>query len=193
MPLRRAPQARWRAAVCLHKCGIEATDAAEPGGEGDLGKRQIALVDQTLRRLTPMGRGDGAWPGTDMADEEPAKVAGADAEPVRQLRHRAAVEETLIDQPHAAYHRRLSPEPGRAARRRLGPAAQARSETGLLGLRRGAKEDDVLRPRRVHGTDRAAIDPGSANGGEENPVIAAIAGDPRMLADIPVKAGTVIV
>jgi hypothetical protein len=185
-----SPQAGRCTTVGLQKRDIETAHTAKSGSKGDLGEWQVGLIDQALGGLDAAGRGDSARAGADVTDEQPAKMAGPDAQPIGQPRYRTAVEESFLDEPHPANHCRLAAEPGRAAGCGLRPTAQAGPKSSLLGFRCGTKEPDVLGQRWAHRTDRPAIDLCGADAGEENAVIAAIARNARSLTDLPIEDGS---
>ena len=76
--------------------------------------------------------------------------------------------------------------PGQRLRRHLGPAAQAGAKTRALGLGRQREEAAVFPPGRAHGADRAAIDAGGGDAGEELPVKARV---PRLQGEVAAVVG----
>src|SRR3954469_19225648 len=71
-------------------------------------------------------------------------------------------------------------------RRQLGPAAQAGTEAGILGLRRMVEETAVLALGRFHAADRPAINAGGGHAGEEAAVKTRV---PRLQGEVAVVVG----
>ena len=66
-------------------------------------------------------------------------------------------------------------------------AAQAGAEPGLVRRGGGGEEDDVLRTRRAGGADRAAVDAGGFDAGEQAAVEAGVADGHRAVAGVVVE------
>ena len=110
----------------------------------------------------------------------------ADADLRRELVHAALVERALADQAQRARHGGGRALPGRAARRRLRPAAPAGPEAGLRGRGRRRVEAAVPQQRRARGADGPAVDAGAGDAGEEAPVEAGVAAAQGAVADVGV-------
>src|SRR3569623_476642 len=92
------------------------------------------------------------------------------------------VERTLVDQPECAHDDRRRAAPRGAARRRLGPAAQARAKARCLGRRGRGDVAHVRALRRARRADRPAVDAGRGHADEEPAVEPRVARQPRALA-----------
>ena len=146
-----APQRARRAAEQPLKRLVEAPDAAEAGGERDLGHRQARLVDELLGEQHAPRLRHRDRRGAEMLLEQAAQLPLADAQPRGQRvdARLVAVERAFRDQREAARHRVGGAAPGAEVRRRLGPAAQAGPEPRLLRRRRRREEPAILELRRA--------------------------------------------
>ena len=185
----RAPQCARRAAEQRLKRLVEAADAAEAGGEGDLGHRQLGLVDELLGQQHAAGLRDGDRRGAEMLLEQPPQMALADAEPLGESIERRLVERAELDQRQRARHGVGGAAPGAEIGRGLGPAAQAGAEAGFLCRGGGRKEGHILFARRARRADRPAIDAGRLHAGEEPAVEARIALRDGAIAGIVIEIG----
>ena len=122
-----------------------------------------------------------------MPAEQAAKLPLANLEPIGERRDIALVERPALDQFHSSRHGRFRAAPGIEIRRTLGPAAQARAKSGLLGRGGGWHEDAILELRRTGRTNRPAIDAGRFHAREKPPVVAGIAGLDRAVTNCRVK------
>ena len=79
---------------------VELAHTAEPGGEGDVGHRQIRRLDQDPRGLGTLRPGERQGPGAELVGQQPVEVTAAVAEMLGQPRHALTVDETVGDQAH---------------------------------------------------------------------------------------------
>ena len=136
-PIAPAPagaQLGGRGAEDLLAGPVELAQAAEPARPGDVGDREIGVVEEPPGEVRAVAASQTVGRGADVLGEQPPQVTGRDAEPPGEVVLGAAVERALADQVHrpahqlGAGHRR-----GGAAIR---PAAQACPEPGRLRRRR---------------------------------------------------------
>jgi hypothetical protein len=69
-----SPQCPRRLAKRLLAGAVELAKAAEAGGEGDLGDRQIGVVEQPARVVDPRRARKAVWRHAEVLDEEAAEV-----------------------------------------------------------------------------------------------------------------------
>ena len=153
---------------------VALADAAEAGGEGDVGHREVGRLDQQPGRLRPLGAGQGQRPRSHLGHQQPVELALAVAEAGRQPAHPVAVDGAVGDQPHGPGHHVGSGVPLGRAGAGVGPAAHAGPEPGLLGGGGTRVEADVGRLRGRGRAARAAVDPGGGDGGDEPAVEAGV-------------------
>ena len=165
-----------RAADVLLKGGIEAPQAAVAGGKGGLGDRHVCIHYQFFSKQQALVVGDGLGCGSDMLLKQSAQVPGTHAQSVGQIIHGMAVQNTLADQIHGPGHGGRCAVPGRRARSRLGPTAQAGAQTGGCG--RGGRRivDDIFWTGRRGRADGTAIDARALDTDEKEAVKAWIPG-----------------
>src|SRR2546425_11572563 len=94
-----------------------------------------------------------------------------------------AAQRAVADHPQRARPDSRRTEPCGRARRRFGPAPQARPEPGGFGRRRGRKIPNVLVLRRTRRADWPAIDAGRRHGDEEAAIEPRVARSARAGAD----------
>jgi len=167
---------------------VEAPDAAEARGQRDLGHGQRRLVQQALREVQPARLGDDDRGGTDVLNEQAMQVPRADPDARGERADGRLVQRAVVDQLQRPPHHGRGAEPGRRARRRLRPAAQARPVAGLGGGGGGRVVTDVRGLRAGHRTDRTAVDARGGHRDEELPVEAGIAADARPVERAAVEA-----
>ena len=153
---------------------VELADAAEAGGEGDVGEGEVGGLHQGAGGLGPLGPGQGLGPGAHLGDEEALELAGAVAEAGGQAGHPLAVHHPVGDEPHGPGHHIGPGVPLRRSGRGIGPAPLARAEAGALGRGRGGEEADVGALRRHRRTAGPAVDPGRGDPDGEPAVEAGI-------------------
>ena len=167
---------------------VEAPDAAEARGQRDPGHGQPRLVQQALREMQPARLGDDDRGGAHVLYEQPMQVPRADPQARGERADGRLVERAVVDELQRPPHHGRGAEPGRRARRRLRPAAQARPVAGLGGGGGGRVVTDVRRLRAGHRTDRAAVDARGGHRDEELPVEAGIAADARPVERAAIEA-----
>ena len=156
---RRSALGEWPQVVAERV--VEAAQAAEARRERDLRHRQRRSRRAVASRS---GRGASAPPrgrDAEVRREEPAQMAGADAEPRGELVDAAVVERAGVDQAQRPPDGGRGAQPGGRARRRLRPAAQAGPEARLLRGGGAGRSAGALRAasRRA---DRSAVDAGGS-------------------------------
>jgi MFS family permease len=114
-------------------------------------------------------------------------VARPDAEVIRKFGNRGFVEESFLDQPQPPRDGRRRAVPCRAPRRRFGSAAQTRPKACPFSGGCRGEELNVLRFRRPHSADRAAVNPGCPHSSEKDAIEGGIAGQPRTIAGLPIE------
>jgi hypothetical protein len=87
--------------------GVEATDAAEAGGEGDIRYLERRPVEQELGALNPPRPGDGARRRAAVLDEQSGEMARPDAQRVSEVGQPVLVKESPLDE-------RKAPRDGRS-------------------------------------------------------------------------------
>ena len=153
---------------------VERPDAGEARGERDVGHRQLAGLDQQPRGLCALGAGERERAGAELGQQLALDLADAVAELCGQARYAVAVDHAVRDQPHRAGDQVGAVVPLRRARARVGPAALAGAESGLLRGRGARVEPHVLDLRRHHRAARPAVDLRGQHRGEEPPVEARV-------------------
>ena len=161
---------------------VEVPDARESRREREFRHGQVRLVDQGAREVDATRAGHLHGRCAQVRPEQAAELPRPDAEPTREALHGAVVQRARGDQAERTRDDGRGPGPGGRAGRRLGAAAAAGAEAGGFG-RGGAREPpDVLRLRRLHRTDRPAVDAGRDHAGEEAAVEAAVAAQHGLVA-----------
>ena len=115
---RVAAQIAGRRGVHLAHRVVELADAAEPGGEGDVGHAKSAGLDQGPGGLGALRPRQRQRSGAELVGEQPIEVADAVAEPVREAGHAFTVDDAVGDQPHRPRRRGRRARPTRASRAR---------------------------------------------------------------------------
>ena len=175
-------QAGWRHPVARVERVVEPAQAGKAAGKGDLGHRQGGLGQQLLRQEQAARQQQLDRRHAELLLDDAANLPRAQLELVGDffepgLFIESAFFEALDDQLRDALrivHRR-------AARRQLGPAAQARTKAGLLGLLGGVEEPAVGFLRRLHRADRPAVDASRRHADEEDAVEARVARRQRLV------------
>jgi hypothetical protein len=183
------PERARRAREELLERLVEAADAPEARRQRDVAHAQPRLVNELLREENAAGLGHGERRGAEVTLEEAPELARAHAQALPQgLDARVvAVEFARRDERKRSGDGVRGPAPGGELRRRLRPAAQARTiPRRLRGGRRGI-EPAVLQlgwPRRAHGT---AVDPRRRDRDEEAAVKSLVARPERVVANVGVE------
>ena len=185
----------WRGAVAAQLCRIqavlpgkgvvEAPHAAKTAGQRHLRRAQGGVGQQMLGGQQALGLQVLQRRNAQARLEDAPQVPVAHTQALCQLSHRRRALGAAGNQPQRMLQQQgggILRGPGQLARSHLGPAAQAGAKPGLLGLRRQIEKAAVLRPRRAHGADRAAVDAGGRDPCKELPVKACIAGAQRQVA-----------
>src|SRR6266849_4162475 len=92
------PQFGGGAAVQALETGVESAHASESGGEGGLRERKIRLVDEGLGEVQSTRLYDGYGSGSEMLQEQAAKLARSDAEAGGEVFEARVGEAVLFDQ-----------------------------------------------------------------------------------------------
>ncbi len=79
---------------------MQLAHAAETGGEGDVGNRQVRVVQQAPGEMGPAGSGQAVGGDAELGDEETPQMAAGYAEPGGQLILGVTVEGAVGDQLH---------------------------------------------------------------------------------------------
>ena len=124
---------------------VELAQAAEAGGESDLGDGQVGVVEQPAGEVHPRRARQPVGRHADVRVEESAQMPGRDTEPRAQVGLASLVEGAVEDEAHrAADQLRRAPGQGAGLRPAIRAAAMARSVTGGLGGRRERERPHVL-------------------------------------------------
>ena len=182
-----APQLARRASEQRQERLVEPAQAAEARGEGDLGHRQVRLVDQLLGEEHTAGLRDRDRRGAEMLAEQAPQLPLSHAEPYRQGLDIGLVEGAELDERECARHGIRRAAPRAEIRRRLRTAAQAGAEPRLLRGGGRRKEGHVLRKRRPRRADRATIDARGFDAGEDAAVEAGVAVAERAIAGVVIE------
>ncbi len=161
---------------------METTDAAEAGGEGDVGEGERGFVNEAFGELHAEGLRDADGRRAEVFDEEAAEMTSGDAEAVGEGFDAAGIEGPGFDEAEAAGDGLGGAEPGRGAGSGLRAAAEAGTEAGFFGGIGGGEVDDVRFLRRGRGADGPAVDAGGGDGDEDLAVEAGVAGAADLLA-----------
>ena len=185
----RPAAARWAwSAKTSRTVSLNCRMLAKPGGEGDVGHRQVGGLDQQPRGLRPLRPGERQRADAELGDEQPVQLALGVAERGRPARGRRRARPR---------RRRSAAWPGRRRRRgRPTRASRGRRRAGSGGRRgsrrawaagRGGEEARRCAPAGVRaGQRRAAVDAGGAHGGEEPAVEARVPAGDRAVAALVV-------
>jgi hypothetical protein len=122
---------------------VELPDAAEPGGERDLRRREVGVVEQSPREVHAPRPRDLRRRGAEVLHEEPAELPLAEPSRAASAAESPSSSAPGLDEPERPGDDGGGSVPGRRSGRRFGPAAQARPEARLFGGRRAGIEDDV--------------------------------------------------
>ena len=173
--------------VDLADSGVESSNAAKTGSEGDVTHMQIGLVDQLLRKVHLARLRHRTRRSTQMLEKQTAKMTRANSKAFRERFDSALIQAALTNQPQRPRNGIGSPQPGRSPGRTFGPAAQTRPEAGLC--RRGGswKVTNVLLLRRRCGTNGAAIDSAGEHSNEELAVEARVTRLPGSRTNFPIQ------
>ncbi|MDR9062836.1 hypothetical protein FEP47_02068 [Burkholderia multivorans] len=175
--------------IALQEQIVEAAHAAEPGRRRDDGHGQRGVGQQSLRHQEPLRLREFDRRYAELRGEDPAQMALGHADALREcVDGAAAVQETVVDQRRGRIGEIARHVEQAVARRELGAATHARPEAGLLGGRGGREVAAVLRFRRLHGTNGAAIHAGRAHADEEPAVEAAVSRQQGVVADVGIEA-----
>jgi hypothetical protein len=121
---------------------VELADAAEPGGEGQLGDRQVGVVEQTAGEMHPGGAGELVRGQAQVLAEQPSELPSGQAQASAEILLGAVVQGPIQNEPHgAADHFRA--EPGRGGFPPVWAAMQAGPEARGLSRRRQREPEDV--------------------------------------------------
>ena len=116
---RQTTDLRGRSMVDLADAGVEATDAAESGGEGDLGHGQSGLIDELLGEVKAASLRDGNRSGAEMTQEEAAQVTRANSQALGQDFDATIFKAAFADQTQGSRDRIRSTQPRGRSRRTL--------------------------------------------------------------------------
>jgi len=153
---------------------VEAAQAVEAGGQGDVRHRQLCFGEQLPGLQQPVGGMQLHRGGTQPGHEQPLQLAWAQAHPCGERAGRVILQEAGMEQLQgAAQHILAGGLLGLGGE--LGPAAQAGAEPGRGGRSGAGVIGDVARFRGWRRADRSAIDAGAVHGGEEHAVKTRIA------------------
>ena len=177
---RRLPELRLYRAV-------EAAHAAKTRGKGNLGNRHPGFGQQFPGEEQALVQGHRLRGYAQFTFEQLAQVAFAYPQALRQARQPAAVERALMDQLQSPPHGGRRALPGRASGRGFRPAAQAGAIAVPRRLCRAVVVAHIFLRGRPRGTNRAAVDAGSAHGQEKLAVKAGVAGHSRLVTGLGVR------
>jgi hypothetical protein len=137
---------------------VELAQAAEAGGEGDLGDRQIGIVEEATSEVGARRARQSVWRHPQVSGEQPAQVAGRHTEPIPQLGLGSVIQCAVQDQPDRATDQ-LGARPRNRRRFTVRAASEAGAVAGRLG-RRGQIESPHVALAGLRGASRPAVDPG---------------------------------
>ena len=154
---------------------VELPHAGEPGGEGDVGERQVGGLDQHPGGLGATGAGQGERRGAQLLGRAAGRGGAGCSRPARRDR----------PPPRGRRARRRSAaSPGRRRRRRRPTRGCRAWRRAGSACRRGSRRPAHSRPSggsvtlatagRARRAGRSAVDPGGAHRGVEHPVEAAV-------------------
>ena len=86
-------QLPWRQGEDLPHRVVELPDAAEAGGEGDLGEGQVGRLGEDAGDLGTVRPGEGERPGAELGHERPLELAAAVAEPAGETTDAVAIDD----------------------------------------------------------------------------------------------------
>ena len=133
---------------------VEAAEAVEAGGVGDVDDPERRILQELPGEMQPARAQDFGRGGPEMAREQAAQVAVGDAQALGETGRIAG----LLEQAESARERGRSARLSRRSGSRVGAAAETGAVAGGLRGGGGRKEDDVFAPRQTSRTAWAAID-----------------------------------
>ena len=166
---------------------VELANAAESGGEGDVGHREIGRLDQDSSGLGTLRPGERERSGAELVGQQPVEVAAAVPEMLGQPRHALTVDEAVGDQAHRPSDEIAAQVPLGRAGRGVGATALAGPEAELLGSGGRAVELDVGALRGDRRAAGSAIDTGRSHGDVEPAVEPGVAALGRPVTPIRVE------
>src|SRR5262249_24459936 len=171
-------QGGWRHSITSRKGVVEAPETRKAAGESDLDDRQLGLCQKLFRQQQAARENQLDRRHAELFLYNAADLARAQREVPRDRFQRAfLVRRAFLDPLDDEVRDALGAVRGRAARRQLGAAPQARTKSRLLRLRRGAIKAAIDLFRRLRRANGAAINTGRGDAHEEEAVEAAIARD----------------
>ena len=180
---RRCAQPRGRSAVERGERRAHPSRADESRVGGDIGHREIRLVEEPLGALNAQRSRDLGWRRAEMLGEEPREVSRSDAHSLRERLGVRAIESAALDQPQRTLNSRLCALPGWAERCGLRPTAEAGAEASVLGSCRGRIDAHVPHERQLRRTNRAAVNLRRQDCDEESPVRRRVAPQHRVVTN----------
>ncbi len=154
---------------------VELPDRGETGRERDVGHRHVGGLDEDPRGVRAVAACQGQGTGAELLRQHARHMPVAVAKPARQPFDTLTLDDSVGDQPHRAPDRIGSDIPLRRSGRRVGPAAPARAEPGVLCRRGGRVEQDVLALGGHRRAGRPAVDAGRLDADVEDAVEARVA------------------
>lgn len=91
-----SPDRRWRAAIHLGEDGVEATKAAEASACGNLGHRELGLVEEPLRALHARSLRNLNRARAEMPLKEPVQMTRSDTQSVCETRHSTVIKRAVL-------------------------------------------------------------------------------------------------
>ena len=196
-----AAQARGVQAVVAAEGGVQAALAAKAAQAGHLGHWQRGVGQQLLGAQQAPGLQVLQGRYAQLRLKNTAQVAVADAQPLGQLGHagrgRAGQWRGIkqLRRLHGQDAGCVLGGPGCSTKQEavaaggeLGPTAQAGPEASAFSLGRMREKTTVVAARRAHPADRAAVDAGRADAGEETAIKTRVTGQQGAVAGLAVGA-----
>ena len=183
----RPPDLRGGAAEARPEEGVEAPQAAEPGGEGHLRHGQAAVLQQALRQGHAARLRQGHRRHAQLGDDGAAQVAAAHPQPGGQRLHRALVERAGPDARDGRGHQARQRVDRAGAGGELRATAEAGPVTRALGLGGVREEGAAVAAGRAGRADRPAVHAGGPDADQEAAVEARVARRQRAPAGVGVE------
>src|SRR5580704_8310210 len=173
--------------VDLADSGVESSNAAKTGSEGNLTHGQIRLVEKLLCEVHLARPCHRTRRSSQVLEKQAAKMTRANSKAFRERFYSAIVQATLTNQPQRPRNGIWSPHPSRSPGRTFRPATQTGPEARRGRGGRGWKITNIFFFRRRCGTNGAAINSAGEDTNKEFAVEARIARQPGSRTNLPIQ------
>jgi hypothetical protein len=160
-----SPELVRRGAEQVTARSIQLPHASEARREGDLGDREVGIIQQPPGEVGSARPGDLIGRHPQVLLEQTAQVPPRDEQPRPQVVLALAVESAIQDEPHGPADQ-FGADPDDRGLHAIGAATQAGSKPGRLRRGRQQVAPDVLGRRGSRPAPGPTVDPGGKDGGD---------------------------